>query len=169
MTLFLSSERLKNDLLNDNVADEYIRSATIIAQRDLRELLGDCLYEALENKVESDELDGTVYQELLDGFIVPWLEFRAMGELCVLTSFKVGNIGVFSNYDQNANQNELGTVKYIQNYWAQKAEYYRNRLVKFLDRNADEVPEWKDCCNCGVITSPSHNNITRTGIWLGGK
>ncbi len=169
MVFFLSSERLKSDLLNDSVSDEYIRSATIIAQRDLRELLGDCLYEALEAKVDNDELEGTIYKELLDGFIVPWLEFKAMGELCVLTSFKVGNIGVFTNYDQNANQNELNTVKYIENYWASKAEYYRNRLVKFLDKNADEVPEWKDCCNCSAITSPSHNNVVRTGIYLGGR
>lgn len=169
MVLFLSSERLKADLLNDAVDDNYIRSATIIAQRDLRELLGDCLYEALENRVENNDIPDTVYQELLDGYIVPWLEFRAMGELCVLTSFKVGNIGVFTNYDQNANQNELGTVKYIQNYWSQKAEYYRNRLVKFLDKNADDVPEWKNCCNCGVITAPSRNRVSDTGIWLGGK
>ena len=169
MTLFLSSERLKADLLNDNVDDSYIRSATIIAQRDLRELIGDCLYEALETKVDNDEIEDTIYQELLDNYIVPFLEFKAMGELCVLTSFKVGNIGLFTNYDQNANQNELNTVKYIENYWASKAEYYRNRLVKFLDKNADDVPEWKDCCNCGVITAPSRNNITRTGIWLGGK
>lgn len=169
MTLFLSSERLKADLLNDNVADEYVRSATIIAQRDLRELLGDCLYTALEGMVDDEHIDGTIYQELLDSYIVPWLEFRAMGELCVLTSFKVGNIGLYQNFDQNANQNELNTVKYIQNYWASKAEYYRNRLIKFLDQNADDVPQWKECGYCNAITKPSHNNITRTGIWLGGK
>ena len=169
MVFFLSSERLKSDLLNDSVSDEYIRSATIIAQRDLRELLGDCLYEALENRVENNDIPDTVYQELLDGYIVPWLEFRAMGELCVLTSFKVGNIGLYQNFDQNANLTELNSVKYIQEYWQQKSNYYRGRLIKFLDKNADDVPEWKDCCNCGVITAPSRNMVSDTGIWLGGK
>lgn len=169
MVLFLSSERLKADLLNDAVDDNYIRSATIIAQRDLRELLGDCLYEALENRVENNDIPDTVYQELLDGYIVPWLEFRAMGELCVLTSFKVGNIGLYQNFDQNANLTELNSVKYIQEYWQQKSNYYRGRLIKFLDKNADDVPEWKDCCNCGVITAPSRNMVSDTGIWLGGK
>lgn len=167
MVFFLSSERLKADLLNDNVADEYIRSATVIVQRDLRELLGDSLYTALEDRVENQTVEDTIYQELLDSFIVPWMEFKAMGELCVLTSFKVGNIGVYTNYDQNANQNELPAVKYIQNYWAQKAEYYRNRLVKFLDKNVEYIPEWK--CNCDNITNPSHYSVVNTGIWLGGK
>ena len=169
MTLFLSSERLKADLLNDNVDDSYIRSATIIAQRDLRELIGDCLYEALETKVDNDEIEDTVYQELLDNYIVPFLEFKAMGELCVLTSFKVGNIGLFQNFDQNANSTELNSVKYIQEYWQQKSNHYRGRLIKFLDNNADDVPEWMQCCNCGVITSPSHNKIDGVGLWLGGR
>lgn len=169
MVLFLSSERLKADFANQNMADEYIRAATITSQNYLRELVGDCLYEALEYKVNNDEIEGTIYQTLLDDFIVPYLEFSVMGEMCVPTSFKQGNIGVFTNYDQNANSNELPSVKYVEAYWKQRAEFYRNRLVKFLDKNADDVPEWKDCCNCGVITAPSRNNITRTGIWLGGK
>lgn len=169
MVLFLSSERLKADFANQNLADEYIRAATITSQNYLRELVGDCLYEALEYKVNNDEIEGTIYQTLLDDFIVPYLEFSVMGEMCVPTSLKQGNIGVFTNYDTNANSNELPSIKYVEAYWKQRAEFYRNRLVKYLDKNADDVPEWKDCCNCGVITAPSRNNITRTGIWLGGK
>ena len=66
MVFFLSSERLKADLLNDNVADEYIRSAIITVQQDLTELLGDCLYSKLEEMVEDETINGTGYQELLD-------------------------------------------------------------------------------------------------------
>lgn len=168
MVLFLSSERLKADFANQNLADEYIRSATITSQNYLRELVGDCLYEALEGMVENDGVEG-IYKTLLDDFIVPYLEFSVMGEMCVPTSFKQGNIGLYQNFDQNANSTELPTIKYVEAYWKQRAEFYRNRLVKYLDKNADDVPEWKDCCNCGVITAPSRNNITRTGIWLGGK
>ena len=137
MVFFLSSERLKADLLNDNVADEYIRSAIITVQQDLTELLGDCLYSKLEEMVEDETINGTVYQELLDSYIVPFLEFCAMAELVLTTSFKVGNIGLFSNYDANANQNELSTVKYVEKHYRQKAEFYRNRMVKYLAKNKD--------------------------------
>ena len=144
MVFFLSSERLKADLLNDNVADEYIRSAIITT------------------------ISGTVYQELLDSYIVPFLEFCAMAELVLTTSFKVGNIGLYSNYDANANQNELSTVKYVEKHYRQKAEFYRNRMVKYLAKNKDSFPEY-DVCGCDSITNPSTNTITKTGIWLGGK
>lgn len=167
-TLFLTSERLKADFANDNVADEYIRSAILIVQQELVETIGDCLYGALEDKVADNTINGTPYQVLLDDYIVPFLEFNAMAELCVLTSFKTGNIGTFTNYDQNASNNELSTVKYIQNHWAQKGEFYRNRLLKYLDKNKSDFPEWNRC-GCDGLTNPSDNSITKTNIWLGGK
>lgn len=169
MVLFLSSERLKADFANQNLADEFIRSATITSQNYLRELIGDCLYGALEARVVDEDLQGTAYQTLLDDFVVPYLEFSVMGEMCVPTSLKQGNIGVFTNYDTNANSNELNTVKYVEQYWKQRSDFYRNRLVKWLDRNADEIPEWKQCCNCSAVTPPSRDRVANTGIWLGGK
>lgn len=167
MVFFLSSERLKADLLNSNVSDEYIKSAVMIAQQELVELLGDTLYNKLTEMVTDSSIDGTPYQELLDSFIVPMLEFRSMAELCVITSYKVGNIGLYQNYDNNANSNELSTVKYIEKHWTDKAEFYRNRLVKFLERNTLTYPEYK--CSCENLSGPSDNKVVNTGIWLGGR
>ena len=167
MVFFLSSERLKADLLNDNVADEYIKSAIMIAQQELVELLGDTLYNKLEDMVTDGSIEDSPYQELLDSFVVPMLEFRSMAELCVITSFKVGNIGMYQNYDQNANSNELSTVKYIEKHWTDKAEFYRNRLVKFLEKNTSTYPEYK--CNCENLSGPSDNKVVNTGLWLGGR
>ena len=168
MVYLLSSERLKADFANENLADEYIKSASITAHNYLRETIGDNLYEAIEDRVDNNTLTGTPYEALLNDFIIPYLEFTVMGEMCVLTSFKTGNIGVFSNYDQNANQNELATVKYVEQYWSQRGEFYRNRMLKFLNKNKADFPEWK--CGCtNEITSASQNNVVRTGIWLGGK
>lgn len=167
MVLFLSSERLKADFANENLADEYIRSASFTAHNYLREAIGDNLYETLENMVADGSVTGTPYQTLLDDFVVPFLEFTTMGEMCVPTSFKTGNIGVYSNYDQNANQNELPTVKYVEKYWQQRSEFYRNRMLKWLDKNTESIPEWK--CSCDQLTNPSNNHVTKTGLWLGGR
>ena len=166
MVFFLSSERLKADLLNSNVSDEYIKSAVIISQQDLMEMIGDSLYNKLAEMVTDGTIEDTPYQELLDSFVVPYLEFKAMSELCFITSYKVGNIGLYQNYDNNANSNELSTVRYVQKHWEDKAEYYRNRLIKFLNRNLDLYPEFK--CNCENLSGPSDNKVVNTGIWLGG-
>ena len=168
MVFLLSSERLKADFANENIADEYIKSASITAHNYLREAIGDNLYGTLETMVEDGTLTETPYETLLNDFIIPYLEFTVMAEMCVLTSFKTANMGVYTNYEQNANQNELDTVKYVENYWAQRAEFYRNRMLKFLDKNSDSIVEWK--CGCtDEITPASRNNVVRTGIWLGGR
>lgn len=167
MVFFLSSERLKADLLNDNVADENIKSAVIISQQDLMEMIGDSLYNKLAEMVTDGTIEDTPYQELLDSFIVPYLEFKAMSELCFITSYKVGNIGLYQNYDNNANSNELSTIKYVQHHWEQKGEFYRNRMIKYLNQNKDKFPEYT--CGCQNLTNPSENSITKTVLWLGGR
>lgn len=167
MVYFLSSERLKSDFANENISDEYIKSAVMIAQQELVELLGDTLYNKLEDMVTDGSIEDSPYQELLDSFVVPMLEFRSMAELCVITSFKVGNIGMYQNYDQNASSNELSTVKYIEKHWTDKAEFYRNRLVKFLEKNTSTYPEYK--CSCENLSGPSENNLLKTGLFLGGR
>lgn len=166
MVFFLSSERFKDDMLNDNVADEYVKTAIMIAQQELVELLGDALYNKLEDMTSDGTIDGTVYQDLLNSFIVPMLEFRSMAELCVITSYKVGNIGLFQNYDQNANSNTLDTICFVEKHWSDKAEFYRHRLIKYLNKNCALFPEYR--CSCENLSGPSENKVINTGIWLGG-
>lgn len=166
MVFFLSEQRLKADLLHDNVSGEYIRPAMITGQTVyLKETLGDSLYNTIEGMVSG----GTVpqpYKALLDDYIIPYLEFLVMAEITMNVSFKVRNLGVVTTNDTNATQSSMENTKYFQNYYQGKAEFYENRLRKYLTINAEDFPEYKVCdCN-DQITNPKGS--TYGGIYLGG-
>lgn len=166
MVFFLSEQRLKNDLLHDNVSGEYIRPAMITGQTVyLKEALGDSLYSTIEGMIT----EGSVlepYKTLLDDYIIPYLEFLVMAEITMNVSFKVRNLGVVTTNDVNATQTTMENTKYFQNYYQSKAEFYENRLRKYLTLHTDDFPEYKVCgCN-DQITNPKGS--TYGGIYLGG-
>lgn len=166
MVFFLSEQRLKNDLLHDNVSGEYIRPAMITGQTVyLKEALGDSLYNTIEGMIS----EGSVlepYKTLLDDYIIPYLEFLVMAEITMNVSFKVRNLGVVTTNDVNATQTTMENTKYFQNYYQSKAEFYENRLRKYLTLHTDDFPEYKVCgCN-DQITNPKGS--TYGGIYLGG-
>lgn len=166
MVFFLSEQRLKNDLLHDNVSGEYIRPAMITGQTVyLKEALGDSLYSTIEGMIS----EGSVlepYKTLLDDYIIPYLEFLVMAEITMNVSFKVRNLGVVTTNDVNATQTTMENTKYFQNYYQSKAEFYENRLRKYLTLHTDDFPEYKVCgCN-DQITNPKGS--TYGGIYLGG-
>lgn len=165
MIFFLSETRLKNDLLHDNVSGEYIRPAMITAQTVyLKEAIGDSLYAKLEELVTS----GTVpepYKTLLDDYIILYLEFLVMAEITMNVSFKVRNLGIVETNDTNATQVSMDNTKYFQNYYHGKAEFYENRLRKYLHLNIADFPEYSEC-ECEQVTSPKSS--TYGGIYLDG-
>lgn len=174
MIFFLSENRLKADLLHDNVSGEYIRPAMITAHTVyLKETLGDRLYKALENYVVAEANNEEMpeqYKTLLDDYIVIYLEFLVMAEITMNTSFKFRNLGIVTTTDTNANQVPLEDVKYYQNYYRSKSEFYENRLVKYLKRNTDLFPEYMVCgdgCDKENVTEPK--NSTYGGLYLGGE
>lgn len=165
MVFFLSETRLKNDLLHDNVSGEYIRPSMITAHTVyLKEAIGDSLYAKLEELVNS----GTVsqpYKTLLDDYVIPYLEFLVMAELTMNVSFKVRNLGVVTTNDVNATQTSMENTKYFQNYYQSKAEFYENRLRKYLHMKKDDYPEYSEC-PAEQVTTPKSS--TYGGVFLGG-
>lgn len=165
MVFFLSEQRLKADLLHDNVSGEYIRPAMITGQTVyLKEAIGDSLYSKLVELVS----DGNVpepYKTLLEDYVIPYLEFVVMGEITMNVSFKVRNLGIVTTNDTNATQVSMENTKYFQNYYQSKAEFYENRLRKYLSMS-DDYPEYKTCGCEGQVTSPKGS--TYGGIFLGG-
>lgn len=167
MVFFLSETRLKNDLLHDNVSGEYIRPAMITAHTVyLKEVLGDSLYRALEQQVTQGDVQEP-YKTLLDDYVILFLEFTVMAELTMNVSFKVRNLGIVETNDTNATQVSMENTRYFQAQYSAKAEFYENRLRKYLLKNRELFPEWTECpCDPEQITEPKSS--TYGGVYLGG-
>lgn len=164
MVFFLSEQRLKADLLHDNVGGEYIRPSMMTAQTIyLKELIGDNLYKTIEKAIEDQDVRDP-YKELLDNYIIPYLEFTVMAEITMNVSFKVRNLGIVNTSDTNATQAGLEQTKYFQNYYHSKSEFYSNRMKRYLKLNREKFPEYTECGGCDQVTAPK--NTTYGGLWL---
>ena len=165
MSIFLLSEaRLKKDFLNDNIASELILPSIQTAQDIyLRQTLGDSLLDKICNMVREDELQEP-YKTLLDEYIIIYLEYLAMAELCVPSTFKLGNIGIAQAYDSNVNTSTIQNVKYLESYYKQKASFYENRLTTFIQQHCNLFPEYNTITDVTVSTE----STLQCGIYLGG-
>ena len=163
MTRLITVEELKADgFINQNLENEYLYSAIDEAQGIfLREIIGDSLYETLQNKLSEANIDG-VYQTLLDIYVKIYLKYKVLALLCVPLNFKLRNIGIAQQFSNEVNTTSLEDTKYIQNYYEGKADFYANRLTKFLQTN--DIPEYKSSCN--QITEPNDLHPV-SSIYLG--
>lgn len=164
MIYLLSEKRLKADFLNDNIDSSLILPSIQTAQDIyLRQTLGDSLLDKICNMVRDNELEEP-YKTLLDEYIIIYLEYLAMAELCVPSSFKIGNIGVAQAYDANVNTQTIQNVKYLESYYKQKASFYENRLTTFIQQHCNLFPEYKDT---KAVTTAKESTL-QCGLFLGG-
>lgn len=164
MIYLLSEQRLKKDFLNDNIASELILPSIQTAQDIyLKQTLGSALYDIICELVENNSVVEP-YKTLLDDYIIIYLEYLAMAELCVPSSFKIGNIGVAQAYDNNVNTQSIQNVKYLESFYKQKASTYENRLVTYIQQNINYFPEY--LATNEVVTAKE--STLQTGLFLGG-
>ena len=166
MTYFISIEELKqNNVINANVDSEYIEPALREAQDIfLREIIGDTLYNTIENKINGNTLTGK-YLTLVNQYIKPYLENRMLASLVVPISMKIRNAGVIQQFDQGFNSSNVKDVAYLADYYNGRVEFYENRMTEYLKKNINDIPEY--AYSTQNVTNPSQTHTAGT-IYLGG-
>ena len=165
MTYFISIDEIKqNKVINANVDEEYIEPALKEAQDIyLREILGDSLYTAIEERINENTL-ADKYATLVEQYIKPYLENRMLSSLVIPISMKIRNAGVIQQFDQGFNTSNVKDVAYLADYHKGKVEFYGNRLTAYLSKNASDFPEW--VVSSENITNPTVSQTVGT-IYLG--
>ena len=162
MIFLLTSEELKlSGAVNQNLEDIYVEEAIKEAQDVyLREIIGDSLYNTLQNHTPQAEPD--IYDELIEDYIKYYLKYKTLSIVCFIVNFKIRNIGVTQQFSNEVNTATMEDTKSVMNYYNQQADFYANRLTKFLQTNS--IPEYK--CSCNQVTEPNDNHPV-CSIYLG--
>lgn len=165
-TRLITTDELKTDgFVNHNMEDEYLYTAIDEAQDVwLRETLGDALLEKLEELVEAEQIEGTIYEVLLEKYVKIYLKYKVLSLLCVPLTFKLRNAGVVSQYSGEISTTGIEDTKYLEGYYEQKADFFRNRLTTYLEKNKNDITEYKWCCKQVTNPDPVHPACT---IYLG--
>ena len=161
MKYLITPEELKsNGFLNQNIDSQYITTALEEAQDIyLREIIGDNLYNKLLNHT-SETPD--IYDELINNHVKYFLKYKIASLLCMVVNFKIRNAGVITQYSQDITPTTMEDTKSVMNYFNQQADFYANRLTKFLQTN--HIPEYSYSCN--QITEPNEKHPV-CSIYLG--
>lgn len=168
MKVYLISENeiKANSLVADNVDGTYLQSAIETAQlQHLMPLLGTQLYNRICNDIVNNTLNEN-YKLLLDDYITPFLIQQVLSDIIIPLSYKLRNAGTVQNSDDRMNQASKTEIDYLQQFYADKAAFFANRLFDFL---IQERTTYKEFCTCKKFAD-MHSNINagyRTGIYLG--
>lgn len=164
--MIITPDELKNSVLNANIDSEYIEPAINEAEDVyLREILGDNLYETILDKIDTETL-ADKYLELVDHYIKPYLTYKVQSLMVVPVNFKLRNAGVIQQYGQDFQTTGVEDTAYMMNYYNGKAEFYANRIERYLEKNFGELPEYTETED--NITNPTTSQ-TACGIFLGGR
>lgn len=155
--------------INDNIAGKYLLSAIREAQEiKLKSIVGSALLSKLKQLVADNEIaqpENTAYQELIDRCQY-FLTYQSIAAITMKVSFKIANIGVSKNSDENVQYAGFDEVGKVETYYQSKADFYAYELQLFLLDNRLSYPELSDN-DCYKIRKNLHSSAT-CGLWLGG-
>lgn len=129
--------------LGDNVASENIRPAIETAQDIyLQQLIGTELLDRLYNDIAENKLEG-LYKELVDEHITNYLKYKVLSEITIPLAFKYRNAGVVQATGDHYQQSSLRDAQLVQQHYELRANFYAERMSKYLCANSDNFPEYR--------------------------
>jgi hypothetical protein len=169
--ILLSSESFIKSVSNisDNLSGKYILPALREAQEiDLRGILGDNLLTKIKDLVADNTINSEPfldYKALVDKCQY-YLAYTVIARLCVITSYKINNVGVNKTADENMDVVSQEEIYHIQDYYQKKADYYCYLIQHYILENRALYPEL-DGCHCNKIKANLYSAASG-GLWLGG-
>lgn len=159
-TLFISSTYVKQfTQIQGNVADDKVNLSIELAQQKyILPVLGKTLYDYLVTSISQNGGLGGLpvqYVELVD-YITPTLTEWSLYEATLIMAFQFQNKGIGRHQDAYLNQTPLDELKYLRSELRNNAEWYQERLKKYLEYNKAKFPEYS-------VESFDLNPSTQTG------
>lgn len=137
-----------NSNISDNVNSKVLATAIREVQEDeLQEILGQLLFEKLQDLVESGEIsneENIKYKELLDKAQM-FITYRVIAEIIVMLNMKIDNAGLIQTRDENMEYMGLDDTMTMKNYYDTKASHYAYLLQNYLMEHLTEIPELTEC------------------------
>jgi len=168
-TLFISVSSIKERTgLHANVDDKLVLPEIKTAQdMYIHPLLGSALYERLQDGIDNNNLTADEVA-LLDNFVTDTLIYYVLSELPTGLSYQFYNKGLVRKTSDNTDQPQMQDLLDISARYRKRAEFYAERMVKFLKQNAAQG-KYNLYLNPGSGLDAIHpdNSAYSTTIYLG--
>jgi hypothetical protein len=168
-TLFISVSTIKERTgLHANVDDKLVLPEIKTAMdMYIHPLLGSALYERLQDGIDNNNLTADEVA-LLDNFVTDTLIYYVLSELPTGLSYQFYNKGLVRKTSDNTDQPQMQDLLDISARYRKRAEFYAERMVKFLKQNAAQG-KYNLYLNPGSGLDAIHpdNSAYSTTIYLG--
>jgi hypothetical protein len=168
--LFISVDTIKDRTgLHVNVDPKLVFPDILYAQDAyILPALGTALYERLQDGIECGDLNCDE-ETLLNAYITPCLVYYVMSELPMALSYQFYNKGVVRKSGDNQTEPSASDLADVANRYSARAEFYKQRLIKFLKQESQASAKYPEYINpgTGVDTIVPDNDGYTTTIWLG--
>lgn len=147
--LFISSTDVKNNTaIEKNVEDTRLKQAILHAQNiHIQEITGSAWYDSLAGK-RTEEQTWTGLTASEETFIESYLNFAlrefALYEYLFDANFNISNQSIEKQSATNSVSAELEEVKMLAERARSRADFYRERCLKFLCDNSELFPLYDD-------------------------
>jgi len=162
---FVKSATNASDNINTKVMQTAIREAQEI---ELKSVVGTAMLNKLKTLVDSGDIEldeNSAYKELLNESQY-FLAYTVLVKLCMITTFKIDNIGVSKTSDDNIESLGVEDTLLVQNFYQKKADYFQGILQDYILANRSNLPEIGES-KCFEIKANLYSAASG-GLWLGG-
>lgn len=165
-TLLISVQAVKDRTgIHKNMDDSLIYSEIKAAQDEwIVPALGTRLFEQIQAGITGNNLD-TVLQALLDNYITDALVWFTVANLPLSTGFQFFTSGVLRREVENAGAASMSDMRQMIDFYKNRGEFYRERLIRYLHVNSSAFPEYEAAtCDDDILPSGSGYSVP---FWLG--
>lgn len=167
--LLLSEDILKDRTSIHGNVDPKLLFPEIKAAQDMyiHPILGTALYDRIIDDVDASGTTTGIYKTLLDDYIVDALLYYVLSGLPDAISFQFWNKGVVRKTGDNTELPSMSDLADISNKYRIRAEWYAERLNKYLKQNSSAFPEYESPGDGLDTITPESSSYTMP-IYLGG-
>ena len=156
-TLFISTDRLKKDsALGGSVDDNLLLPYILMAQdRYILPVLGTDLNNKLISDIQGSSLSGA-YLTLLQTYIQPSLVNYSFATVLPFLRLRMVNNSIVTMSSEQGSSVSHEELKPLINASMDQAEFYRERLIDYIQNNTSSFPEYST--NTGADLTPTTQN-----------
>jgi len=165
--LFISTNYMKqNSVINDNVDDQYLIPNIVKAQDlYLEPILGTDLYQKLRSDITAGSVTGA-YKTLVDNHVQKTVREWALYEATISLNYKYTNKSISLKSSDNSAPAENSEIVYLREQIRNTAEYYSERMTKYLCANESSFPEYRSNADSDDIRPNSASDNFFNGLSL---
>jgi hypothetical protein len=154
--LFVGEEYIReNTVFNNNVDIKTIQQSALDAQNmHVQPILGTTFYEALQLAYSAQTL--TANEEILMAYIKPCVTWNAAAMTIPFLTFQIQNKGPQTLSGDFSAPVDAGTFHFLRKEIQNRSEFYSQRLVAYLFKNANLFPLYVSSENASNDMAPNH-------------